>query len=165
MEQMLTAVFDTVPEALKGVIFLKELHRAGDITLHTTAVIAKDSSGRISINQAAEREFNGTKLDLLFGILLGALGGLAGLAIGGSIGGLVGLIFDLARTGISVDFLKQASSTLAPGKAALLAEIRETSTVPVDIKLAKLGGHIYRKPRSEFVDEQLMDELDTINVD
>jgi uncharacterized membrane protein len=165
MEQMLMAVFDTVPEALKGVIVLKQLHRAGDITLHTTAVIAKDSSGKVSTKQAAERKFNGTNLGLLFGILLGALGGFVGLAIGGSIGGLAGLIFDLARTGISVDFLEQASNTLEPGKAALLAEIAETSTVPVDTKLAKLGGHIYRQPRSEFVDEQLLNEFDTINVD
>ena len=165
MEKMLTAVFDTVPEALKGVIALRELHRAEDIKLYTTVVIAKDPSGKISIKQASEREFNGTYLGLLLGILLGALGGLVALSIGGFIGGLVGLIFDLARVGISVDFLNEASNTLEPGKAALLAEINETATVPVDTKLMKLGGRVYRQSRSEFMDEQLLDELDTINVD
>lgn len=165
MDKMLTANFDTAPKALKGVIVLRDLHRAGDIKLYATAVIAKDPAGKVSIKQASERDFNGSHLGLLFGILLGALGGLVGFALGGLIGGLTGLIFDLARSGMSVDFLEEASNTLEPGKVALLAEIAETPTVPVDIKLAKLGGHVYRQSRSEFVDEQLLDELDTINVD
>jgi uncharacterized membrane protein len=164
MEQMLVAIFNTVPEALKAVIVLKELDRTGDITLHSTAVIAKDASGRVSLKQAAEPEFGGTKLGMFSGIILGALGGLVGLAIGGFIGRLGGLIFDLARTGISAGFLEQASNNLEPGKAALLAEIAEISAIAVDTKLAKLGGRVRRQSRSEFVDEQLMDELDTMNV-
>jgi uncharacterized membrane protein len=81
------------------------------------------------------------------------------------IGALVGLVVDLARSGMSVDFLEEASNSLEPGKAALVAEINETSTASVDIKLARLGGHVYRQPRSEFVDDQLLDELNTINID
>ena len=165
MDKMLIATFDTTSKALKGVIVLKDLHRARDIKLYSTAVIAKDPAGKVSIKQASEREFKGSQIGLLFGILLGALGGLVGFALGGLIGALVGLVVDLARSGMSVDFLEEASNTLEPGKAALLAEMNETSTTPVDIKLAKLGGHVYRQPRSEFVDEQLLDELDTINID
>ena len=165
MDKMLIAVFDTVPEALKGVIALKDLYRVGNIKLYTTAVIAKDSSGTISIKQASERELNGAPLGLLSGILLGMLGGPIGLAIGGSIGGLAGLIFDLARAGISADFLEEASQSLMPGKAALLVELDETLEAPVDRKLGKLGGGVYRRPRSEFVEEQLLDELDVINAE
>jgi uncharacterized membrane protein len=165
MDKMLITTFDTTPKALKGVIVLKDLHRAGGIKLYATAVIAKDPSRKVHIKQAAERKLNGTYLGLLLGSLLGAWAGLVGLALGGLIGGLVGLIFELAKAGISVDFLEEASNNLEPGKTALLAEIYEASTVPVDIKLAKLGGHVYRQSRSEFVHEQLLDELDTINVD
>lgn len=90
MDTMLIAIFNTAPHALKGVISLKELHRTGDITLYSTAVIAKDASGTISIKQASERELNGAVLGLLSGILVGTLGGPIGLVIGGSIGGLAG---------------------------------------------------------------------------
>ena len=65
MNNMLMAVFDTAPQALKGMINLNALHRAGDITLFTTAVIAKDLSGEVSIKQASERELSG----FLFGLL------------------------------------------------------------------------------------------------
>jgi uncharacterized membrane protein len=90
------------------------------------------------------------------------LGGPIGLAVGGSIGGLTGLIFDLAKAGVSANFLEEASQALAPGKTALLAEIDEAVEVPVDMKLVKLGGHLSRRPRSEFVDDQLIDGLDRI---
>jgi uncharacterized membrane protein len=165
MDTMLIAIFDTAPQALKGLIELRFLHRAGDITLYATAVIAKDSSGKVSIKQASERELNEAPLGLLTGILLGTLGGPIGLAMGGFIGGLAGLIFDLAKAGISADFLEKASQALPPGKAALLAEVDETLEAPVDMKLMKLCGHVYRRSRSEFVEEQLLDELDAINVE
>lgn len=165
MDKMLIAIFNTAPHALKGVISLKELHRAGDITLYSTAVIAKDASGTISIKQASERELNGAVLGLLAGILVGTLGGLIGIALGGFIGGLAGLIFDLARAGISADFLEEASQSLAPGEAALLAELNETLETLVDMQFVKLGGRVYRQPRSEFVEEQLLDELDVINAE
>lgn len=165
MNTMLMAIFNTTPQALKGVVALKDFHRAGDIRLHTTAVIAKDAAGAISVKQAAEREWEHTGHGLLIGILLGTLGGPIGLAIGGSIGWLVGLILDLAKAGVSADFLEEASRSLAPGKAALLAELDETLEAPVDMKLVNLGGRIYRRPRSEFVDDQLMDELDGIDAE
>jgi uncharacterized membrane protein len=165
MEKMLIAIFDTAPQALKGVINLNDLHRAGDITLYSTAVITKESSGRVSIKQASEREWNGTPLGFLTGILVGTLGGPIGLAIGASIGGLAGLIFDLAKAGFSADFLEEASQALAAGKTALLAEIDEAVEAPVDMKLVKLGGHVSRRPRTEFVDDQLIAELDRIEAE
>ena len=164
-EKMLMAIFNTSPQALKGVYYLKDLHRAGDITLHATAVIAKDASGAISIKQATARELKGAPLGFLSGILLGTLGGPTGLVIGGLIGGLAGLIFDLAKTGPSADFLEEVSQALNPGKAAILAEIDETSATPVDMKLADLGGHVFRCQRSQFVEDQMMDELDTIGAE
>ena len=165
MDTMLIAIFNTTPHALKGVIALKDLHRAGDITLYTTAVIAKDTSGTIRIKQAAEREWEHTVHGLLIGILLGTLGGPVGLAMGGLIGGLAGLIFDLVKAGISADFAEEASRSLTPGKTALLAEIDEVSVTRVDTKLMHLGGHVYRQPRSEFLDDQLMAELDRIEAE
>jgi uncharacterized membrane protein len=102
---------------------------------------------------------------LLIGILLGTLGGPIGLAIGGSIGALAGLTLDLAKAGVSADFLEQASRSLAPGNAALLAELDETLEASVDRKFVKLQGRVYRRPRSEFVDDQLVDELDRIEAE
>ena len=163
MEKMLTVIFDTAPQALKGVLALKELHLAGDITLYSTAVIEKALSGTITIKQASERKWKGTPLGLLSGVLLGAWAGPIGLAITGAIGGLVGLIYDLAKAGVSAGFLEQASQALAPGKTALLAEMDESSETPVDMKFVKMSGHVCRQERSEFVEDQLLEELEKIS--
>jgi uncharacterized membrane protein len=97
--------------------------------------------------------------------MLGTFGGPLGLVAGGAIGGLAGLILDLAKAGISADFLEEASRSLAPGKSVLLAELDETWEAPVDTKLVKLGGRVYRRPRSDFVEDQMMDELDRIEAE
>lgn len=162
MEKMIMAVFNTAPQAFKGVIALKDLHRAGDIKLYSTLVIAKDVTGTVAIKQASEREMQATPLGLLAGILLGTLAGPIALVAGGLIGGLTGLIIDLAKTGISADLLEEGAKALLPGKAALLAEIDETEVAAVDMKLMNLGGHIQRWKRSEFVDSKIIHELDTI---
>lgn len=165
MDTMLMAIFGTVPQALKGVITLRDLDRAEDITLHATAVLAKDPSGTVSIRQASERELNTAFLGLLSGVLPGALGGPVGLVLGGSVGGLIGLIFDLAKAGISADFLEESAKALPPGKAALIAEVNETLTDLVDTKLWNLGGHVCRWQRSEFVESKIIHELDAINAE
>jgi uncharacterized membrane protein HdeD (DUF308 family)/uncharacterized membrane protein len=163
LDKMLTVIFDTASQALRGLITLKELHRTGDITMYATAVIAKEPSGKVSIKQASERELNGASLGFLSGILLGVLGGPIGPVIGGLIGGLAGLNIDLVKTGVSTDFLDEGMRALAPGKTALLAEIDETSGTLVDTRLAKLGGQVFRRQRYEFVEDQWMDELDMIS--
>jgi uncharacterized membrane protein len=75
------------------------------------------------------------------------------------------VIFDLAKAGFSADFLEEASQALAPGKTALLAEIDEAVEASVDMKLVKLGGRLYRRSRTEFMEDQMMDELDRIDAE
>ena len=44
MNKMLVAVFDREAAAFEGLSALKILHRDGDVTLYSSAVIAKDGS-------------------------------------------------------------------------------------------------------------------------
>jgi hypothetical protein len=64
----------------------------------------------------------------------------------GVMGGLVGLV-------IGVSF------------GGLMAEPDETLEVPVDRKLVKLGGRVFRRPRSQFVNDQLTHELERIEAE
>jgi len=171
MNKMLVAVFDTEPAAYEGLNALKELHADGDISLYTTAVLVKDSSGAVSVKQSADQGPLGTAVGMLTGSVTGllageagaaaglALGGLAGplgAAIGLSLGGLTGLIVDLSESGVNVDFVDEVSKALIPGKAAVVAEVEETWQTPVDTRLGKLGGLVFRRLRSEVVEDQLV---------
>jgi uncharacterized membrane protein len=158
MNKMLMAVFDTEPAAFKGLSALKDLHEDGDITLYATAVIVKDASGTVSVKQTADKGPVDTALGMLTGSVVGLLAGPVGVAVGASVGALTGLIVDLDRSGIDIGFLDEVSKALSLGKAAVLAEVEETWVTPVDTQLGQLGGLVFRRLRSEVVEDQLARE-------
>jgi uncharacterized membrane protein len=158
MNKMLVVVFDREVSAFEGLSALKDLHRNGDISLYSSAVITKDSAGKIEIKQAADAGPVGTALGLLTGSVIGILGGPAGIAVGVSLGGLAGLIYDANKSGVDMAFLDSVSKSLTAGKAAVLAEIEESWTIPVDTRLHKLGGMVFRRLRGEVVADQLSRE-------
>jgi uncharacterized membrane protein len=158
MNKMLVAVFDRDATAFEG-------HRNGDISLYSSAVIAKDSSGKTEIKQAADAGPAGTALGLLTGSIIGILGGPAGLALGASLGGLAGLVYDASKSGVDLTFLDEVSKSLTAGKAAVLAEIDERWTTPIDTRLHKLGGMVFRRLRGEVVADQLARESAALEAD
>ena len=165
MNKMLVAVFDTETAAFEGLKALRDLHRDADITLYSSAVIVKDKTGKISIKQAADDGPVGTALGLLTGGLIGILGGPAGLAIGATVGGFTGFLFDLDKSGTGATFLDDVSKTLTAGKAAVLAEVDESWTTPVDARLHERGGIVFRRLRSEVVEDQLVRESAAFDAD
>ena len=158
MNKVLVAVFDNESAAFEGQSALKELHAAGDITLYATAVIVKDAAGTVNVKQAADEGPIGTGVGLLTGSMIGLLAGPVGFAVGGSVGALTGMLVDLGESGIGMDFVDEVSKTLSPGKVAVLAEVDETWAAPVDTRLGQLGGVVFRRQRSEIIEDQLARE-------
>lgn len=158
MNKMLAAVFSTEVAAYEGLGALKELHKDGDITLYATAVIVKDPSGAVTVKQGADEGPIGTGIGLLSGSAVGLLGGPVGVAVGATLGSLTGMLFDLDKSGVDLDFVDEMSKALTPGKAAVLADVEETWLTPVDTRLGTLGGVVFRRLRSEVVEDQLTRE-------
>jgi uncharacterized membrane protein len=165
MNKMLVAVFDTESAAFQGLSALNDLHRDGDITLYASAVIAKDDNGKIGIKQAADNGPIGTAVGLLTGGMIGILGGAAGVAIGTTLGGFTGFLFDLDNSGIGATFLDDVSKTLTAGKVAVLAEVEESWTTPVDTRLHERGGIVFRRLRAEVIEDQLARESAAFDAD
>ena len=94
----------------------------------------------------------GTFFGLLTGSLIGLLGGPIGVAVGASTGTMIGATFDLARAGISDDFLQEMSEYLLPGKTAVITEVDEDWQAPIDTRMEALGGHVFRRNRIEIED-------------
>jgi hypothetical protein len=51
-----------------------------------------------------------------------------------------------------MDFIDEVADYLRPGKAAVVAEVWEEWVVPVDTRMEKLGGVVYRRSRDEVLD-------------
>jgi uncharacterized membrane protein len=165
MNKMIVAVFDREAAAFEGLSALKDLHRAADISLYSSAVIAKNSAGKVEVKQAADAGPAGTAVGLFTGSLVGILGGPVGMAVGASLGGLAGLVFDATKSGVDVTFLDDVTKTLTAGKMAVVAEIDESWTTPVDTRLHGLGAVVFRRLRGEIVDDQIARESAALEAD
>ena len=163
MNKMLITVFETETKAYEGLSALKGLHANGDITLYANAVITKDQKGEIRVKENADEGPIGTGVGLLTGSLIGLLGGPVGLAIGAFSGTMAGLIYDVSVDDINTTFADDVSAALSNGKTAVVCEIDETWTVPVDTKMQALGGLVFRRLRYEVEDEQLNREAEAIS--
>src|SRR6266511_1663205 len=163
MNKMLIAVFETETKAYEGLSALKDLHNNGDITLYATAVINKDQNGQVQVKDSADEGPIGTGVGLLTGSLLGILGGPVGLAIGAFTGSVAGLIYDVNVDDVNTTFVDDVSKSLSKGKTAVVCEIDETWTVPVDTKLEALDGLVFRRLTYEVEDEQINREAEAIS--
>lgn len=163
MNKMLIAVFETEQKAYEGLTALKGLHANGDITLYANAVIHKDQNGKILVLERSDEGPIGTGVGLITGSLLGLLGGPVGLAVGAFTGTMAGLIYDVSEDDVNTTFAEDVSQALSNGKTAVVCEIDETWTVPVDTKLEALDGLVFRRYRYEVEDEQLNREAEAIS--
>jgi uncharacterized membrane protein len=155
MDKMIVVTFDNERNAYEGSKALRELDAAGGIALYALAVITKDASGNVTVVQAADEGPLGTAVGLVTGSLLGLLGGPVGMMLGASVGMFGGMLSDLAYVGVGEDFLSEAGQSLQPGKAAVVAEIWENWVTPLDSRMEAVGGVVFRRTRTEFIDAEI----------
>lgn len=155
MDKMLIATFDEEKKAYAGSKILRDLDAEGSIGIYAMAVIGKNASGTWVVKQEAERGPLGTGVGLFTGTVLGLIGGPVGVAIGAGVGALGGAIYDLTEAGVSGDFLAEAGEQLRAGNYAVVADVWEEWTMPVDARLEAAGGTVVRRARAEVVDVQL----------
>ena len=152
MDKMLVIGFDSELKAYEGSRALQELQDEGSINLYAKAVVARDASGKVAVKQQGDMGPVGTAVGLLTGSLMGLIGGPLGVAAGATAGMFGGLVYDSAQLGIGMDFIDEVADYLRPGKAAVVAEVWEEWVVPVDTRMEKLGGVVFRRSRDEVLD-------------
>jgi uncharacterized membrane protein len=155
MNQFLVVIFPDEKKAYEGLRALKELDAQATLTLYSNAVIGRDGEGWLRVKERQMDGPLGAGVGALVGGLVGLLAGPAGAAIGLGAGGGLGALRDLFNLGVSDDFLQSISRELAPGKAAIVAEVEEEWVSPLDARMESLGGLVIREWRDDFVDEQL----------
>ncbi|HWQ03804.1 MAG TPA: DUF1269 domain-containing protein [Longilinea sp.] len=155
MDKMLVVVFDNEGKAYEASKALQELQNEGSINLYAKAVIARDADGKVEVKEEGDMGPVGTGVGLLTGSLIGLIGGPVGLAIGAYAGTVGGMVYDMANAGVGEDFLFEVEKSLLPGKTAVVAEVWEEWTMPVDTRMEALGGVVFRRTRDDVVDAQM----------
>jgi uncharacterized membrane protein len=146
---MLVVVFDSENKAYGGKKALSQLESEGSIAVYAYAVIGKNPDGTTTLKQGDDPGPLGTLVGTSVGSLIGLLGGPVGLAIGATAGLFAGGMEDLNNARVGEDFIDDVRQELQPNKFAVVAEIQEDWTTPVDSRMEALGGKVYRRALSE----------------
>ena len=157
MDRMLVVVFDTEPKAYEGKKALHQLEDEGSIVVYAYAVVGRNADGTTTVKQSDDPGALGTLVGTSLGALIGLLGGPTGLAIGAAVGLVAGGAVDLNNARVGEDFIDDVKQQLQPNKFAVVADIQEDWTTPVDGRMEAIGGKVYRRALSE-VKQTLHDE-------
>jgi uncharacterized membrane protein len=157
MDRMLVVVFDNESGAYEGKKALVQLDNEGSISVYGYAVVSKNADGTASIKQGDDAGPLGTLVGTALGSLIGLLGGPTGVAIGAAAGLGAGSAADIDNARIGDDFIADVTKQLLPKRVALVAEIEEDWTTPVDTRMEAIGGTVYRRALSD-VNQQVNQE-------
>lgn len=165
MDKMLVVVFDSELKAYNGAKALQELQKEGSINLYAKAVITRDADGKVSVKEQGDMGPVGTGVGMLTGSLIGLLGGPVGMVLGAYAGTVGGMFYDMEHLAVGGDFLAEVEQSLVPGNAAVVAEVWEEWTLPVDTRMEALGGTVIRRARGEVVDAQIERDMTALKAD
>jgi uncharacterized membrane protein len=165
MERMLVAVFDSEAKAYEASRALQTLAEEGIIAVYASRVVARHEDGATTVRHTEDPMPGSTIGGTAVGGFLGMLGGPVGVAVGAATGFALGAATDLARARVDRDFVTDVRNALAPGKAAVVTEIYEESTGPVDARIEALGGSVFRRDLSDGKNSVYDREIDVIEAD
>ena len=162
MERMLVAIFDDKARARKASDALERLGDDGEISVHAIQILTRGNGGGITADTTYDALPEGTMGGTAVGALIGLIGGPVGLAIGAASGMLIGATADYAKNRVTSDFAQHVADELTPGRTAVVADVYEESTEPVDGELQPLGATIFRRDLQDVTDTEYAHEADAI---
>ena len=165
MDNYVAIVLDDDGKAYEALHELWKLDTDGDITVHGAAVIHRDANGYVDVRtkdtDPGVRTAVGIGIGALLGALAGPIGAAAGAAaaaagtgaaIGAASGGVAGLTADIVKATENDEAGYEAEFVLPPGKSAVIAEVTEQWTMPLDTLAKKYGTTVFRKSKSVIRD-------------
>ena len=147
MSRFVVAIFPDAPSAQEGVRALRDLASEDVIQLHGAATVTKGDNGKLTMQVMAD--------DGPAAAATGALiGGLAGLAIGplaaailATGGAVFGASAGLTNRGAGLAFAEQVTRDLAPGLAAVVAEVTTEDIAVLIARMEAFGGTVTRREK------------------
>ena len=165
MRNYVTIIFDKASKAYDGQHALWQLDADGSITVHGSAVVHRDELGQFGVDTddtipPGIATFFGAGLGALVGSLAGpagtAAGAAGGAAIGAGVGGTAGFIADVSHADTDTQAGYEAGFQLKPGHYAVIADVSESWTTPIDARMQRLNGKVFRRDRKDVRQDTLL---------
>ncbi len=164
MDRMLVVVFQNESIAFEGKRALLQLDRDGSISVYAYAVVAKTANGSTTVNQSEDFGPHGTLAGNSLESFLSLLGGPMSLAAV-EFGAGAGASAHLDRARLGADFMEEVAEVLLPWRIAVIAEIAEGWTTPVDAAMEAIGGVVLRRALSRVKNTVDVEDVTAIRAD
>jgi uncharacterized membrane protein len=145
MSNIVVIIFPDEAKIAQATRTLQDFRARGNNTLHASAVVAKDSSGKLSVKEITKEGHGGTAVGALLGGLAGLPLGPLAATIGAAGGATIGVSAELLNKGDEAAFVEKISRELAPGKSAVVAEVDDDGLIAFKALMASIGGTVVRK--------------------
>ncbi len=168
MDRIIAVVFDNEKKAYEGKNALLKLGRNGEVGLYGGAVVTKHADGTASVREFDDLAGLGGLTGTAVGSLIGLLGGPVGVLVGATSGLAVGALADVDyydNAQVGEDFVADVLKSLTPNKVAVVAEVDEEWTTPLDVEMEKIGGTVFRRSMWEAREISYQKEIDAMNAD
>jgi uncharacterized membrane protein len=157
MSDLLVVVFDKEDDASNALKNFRSLEKAGQIHLEDTAVIYKDSAGKVRVKNELD---SGVETGAVVGGILGGIVFLmfpvAGIALGAAAGAGVGA---LLGKGVDKKFVKEVSESLQPSTSALFLLISKGNKGTAVGALEPFQGKVYQTTFDPDFEKELKNAL------
>lgn len=144
---------------------LDALHGSGSIALFGRSLVVREADGSLVAREPTAPDAGAAPIGVFAQALVGAAAIAAGTAPPGLRSRVVGALGGLAGLGLGADVVEECLGLLAPGNAAILAEIGEHWLAPAEAALAALGGRIIRRQRAGIAEDLLCGEIATLEAE
>jgi uncharacterized membrane protein len=150
--------FDDENEATSALNALRNLQKAGRLSIDDSAVIRRGEDGKVHVDNKVDSSVKGGA----------AIGGMLGLIIGGLLFPIGGLILGVAggaavgkmmETGVDKKFVEDVSNSLQPGTSALFVTSGGGDRAAVVAALQPFKGTVYHTNLSSEAEQSLRSAL------
>ena len=161
MSNLIAVAYDDVDTAQNVVRQLNELSTEHAITLDDLVIAEHRQNGKIKLHQSVKPGSAGAAGGALWGGLIGLLflAPFLGMAVGAAAGGAAGSMTDV---GVDDRFMKDLAEELAPGSAAIIVLVRESTPDKVLPRIAPFGGRVIHSSLSDEAETQLRETLEGV---
>jgi uncharacterized membrane protein len=159
METVIVAVVETELTAQDAAHALDLLGDAGTIGLTASAIVTKSPGGAITVMKSRRALPASAMGGGAVGALIGLFTGPLGIAFGAVIGFAFGTVVDVSDLRVRRGFVASVERTLEPGKSAVIAQINEDDTGPVNQQMAALGAAVLRRDLTDVTNAQYDKEV------
>ena len=145
MSNLVVVIFPDEAKIAQATRALRDMHAEGSIKLYASAVIARDSSGKLSVQEIAKEGLGGTAVGALLGALAGLPVGPLAVTIAATGGAIFGNSVDIINQSDDAELIDKISRQLAPGKAAVVADVAEDGVASFEALMELIGGTVVRE--------------------